>query len=113
MTLPFQNSPFSKSPSDHPQLELIRDHITIAMQDLFLISLRNLDDEFIVIFDSEKEIEEFCQGMIAYREQKEEYEICTEIVSIRPQIIEKWKSFESSPTGKNFEEIKAWLKSTT
>jgi hypothetical protein len=113
MTLPFQNSPFSKFPSDHPQIELIREHITIAMQDLFLISLRNLDDEFIIIFDSEKEIDDFCKGMIVYREGKEEYEICTEIIEAKPKIIEKWKSFDSGVSGKNFDEIKAWLKSTT
>jgi hypothetical protein len=113
MTLPFQNSPFQKFPNDHPQIDIIRHHITVAMQDLFLISMRNLDDEFIVIFDSEKEIDDFCQGMITYRESKEEYEVCTEIVQSKPKIIQKWRTFESGTSGKNFDEIKAWLKSTT
>jgi hypothetical protein len=83
------------------------------MQDLFLISLRNLDDEFIVIFDSEKEIDDFCQGMISYRESYEEYEVCTEIVQSKESIVKKWRTLESGTSGKNFEDIKAWLKSTT
>jgi hypothetical protein len=113
MIPPFQNSQFARSPGDHPQIDLIRHHITTAMQDLFLISLRNLDDEFIIIFDSEQEIDDFCQGMVVYRESLEEYEVCTEIMNKKPEIIEKWKNFSFDSSGKNFDDIKAWLKSTT
>lgn len=112
MSLPFQNSPFSRFPSDHPQIELIKSHLVRAMQDLFLISIRNLDDEFMVIFDSVEEIDEFCDGIIKYRESIEEYEVCNEILDIKPQLLEKWKYFNSKPLKKGFDDIKAWLKST-
>ena len=112
MSLPFLNSPFSRFPSDHPQIELIKSHLVRAMQDLFLISIRNLDDEFMLIFDSEEEIDEFCDGIIKYRESIEEYEVCNEILDTKPQLLEKWEKFNSKPLKKGFDDIKAWLKST-
>ena len=112
MSLPFQNSPFSKFPSDHPQIELIKSHLVRAMQDLFLISIRNLDEEFMLIFDSEQEIDEFCDGIIKYRESIEEYEVCNEILDTKPDLLKKWKEFNAKATKKGYDDIKAWLKST-
>lgn len=112
MNIPFHSSPLSKFPSDHRQIDLIRNHLTRAMQDLFLLSVRNLDNEFLLIFDSEKEIDELFSGMVKYREEIEEYEICEEIIKRKPDMIIKWKETLSGPDSKGYEEIRAWLKST-
>jgi len=112
MNLPFGQSPWQKFPGNHPQGDILKSHMEQSMQDLFLISIRNLDDEFIWIFDSTEEIEQLCEGMLYYREAKEEYEICNEILKIKPVFLEKWETFERSNKSQGDNQIKAWLKST-
>jgi hypothetical protein len=45
-------------------------------------------------------------------EAKEEYEICNEILKIKPVFLEKWENFERSNKSQDDNQIKAWLKST-
>lgn len=95
----------------HPQSKILRQHIDRAVQDLFLETLRRQDDDFLFIFSDENQIEKFCQGMIKYWEEKEEYETCAEILKLEKEIISRWKSIiKEDPEGEN--EIKQWFNSS-
>jgi len=109
----FQNESWESSENNlnHPQFEVLKQHIDRAVQDLFLNSLRSQSRDFLFIFDQEDQIEKFSQRMIKYWEKEENYETCSEIVSLKKEMVSEWRKIMSEdPNGR--EEIREWLKSS-
>lgn len=96
---------------NHPQFEVLKNHIDRAVQDLFLNSLRTQHEDFLYIFDSKDQIEKFVDKMIKYWEKEENYEICSEIIKLKKKMINKWKRAMSEES-KEGEELKEWLRSS-
>jgi hypothetical protein len=106
------DNPWRQNFSSHPQFEILESHVQRAVQDLFLTALREQTDDFICIFDSEDQIEEFCNKMISYWEVLEDYEKCSEIQKLSIKLKSSWSS--SSEYYKKEQEVvlKEWLKSS-
>jgi hypothetical protein len=82
----------------HPQSHIIRKHINRAIQDMFLISLRKQAKEFCFIFEREDEIDSFVDKMLVYWELQEEYEVCSEILSLSKSFKDKWENRDLTRT---------------
>lgn len=96
----------------HQQSSLLNSHVQRAVQDLFLSALRSQTDEFICVFDSDEQIDLFCNKMLKYWEEFENYEICKEILQLTDKLKNTWTS---SPTYYKKEQevlLKEWLKSS-
>jgi hypothetical protein len=114
MTSNSENSSFSdwrSSFEDHPQFNVLKNHIDRAVQDLFLVALRTQGEEFIHIFDSESKIQEFSNRMIKYWEREECYEICAEILVLSKELKSKWRKLPKKKADRE-KEIRDWLKSS-
>jgi len=96
---------------DHPQFSVLKTHIDRAVQDLFLVALRNQGEEFIYIFDNEQKIDDFASRMIKYWESEENYEICAEILVLTKELKEKWNAIPKNGKGQETV-IREWLKSS-
>ncbi len=109
-----ENYPFSdwrSSFEDHPQFNVLKNHIDRAVQDLFLVALRTQGEEFLHIFDSESKIEDFSRKMIKYWEAEESYETCAEILVLTKELKSKWRSLPKKKADRE-KEIRQWLKSS-
>ncbi len=96
--------------NSHPQFEILKNHVDRAVQDLFLNSLRIQNKDFLYIFDSKDQIENFAEKMIKYWEKEEKYEVCSEILKLKKKMIIKWKKSTEKEKNKG-EEIQEWLRS--
>jgi len=96
---------------NHPQFNVLKSHIDRAVQDLFIESLKEQNEEFLHIFSDEEKINEFINRMLRYWETQENYEICAEIVSLKKEVISKWKVLPKKKTTR-FNQFRSWLKST-
>lgn len=95
----------------HPQFNVLKTHIDRAVQDLFFESLTEQNEEFLHIFSDEKKIEEFVGRMLKYWEKEENYELCSQIMILKSQLISKWNSLpKKKPT--KYKQFRSWLKST-
>jgi hypothetical protein len=91
-----------------PQPDKLKNSIDRAIQDLFLSALRGQKDEFILIFGSIEQIKTFTDRMIKFWEGEEYYEVCSEIITLRKKMAERWE--ETSQEGKDGNsDIKKWL----
>lgn len=106
------NSPWKKSFSSHPQFTVLESHIQRAVQDLFLTALRTQTEDFICIFDCEEQIDEFCNKMIHYWEELEDYEICSEIQKLSVKLKSTWSGSPLFYQKQQQEVLKEWLKSS-
>ena len=79
----------------HPQFEIIKRHIERAVQDLFLDSLRNRNNDLVHIFSNEEQIDVFIKRVLKYWEDLEDYEVCKEVVELTKDFKEKWKNRDS------------------
>ena len=79
---------------NHPQYEILQKHITRAVNDLFLISIRNNSRSLLRFFSNEDQIESFFKKIISYWEDLEKYEICEEVLISSKRIKEDWKNFK-------------------
>ncbi len=97
---------------NHPQFTVLKTHIDRAVQDLFLDSLREQNEEFLHIFSSREKIDEFTDRMLRYWEEEENYEICVQILQLKSELVSKWNS---STKKKNpiYGKFRAWLKSSS
>jgi hypothetical protein len=86
---------------NHPQHEILQKHITRAVYDLFLISIRNKSKSLLRFFNSEDQIESFFAKIISYWESLEKYEICEEILSASKKIKRDWKKIKPGVTPEN------------
>lgn len=96
---------------NHPQAETLKWHIDRAIQDMFLESLRSQTEEFIYIFNSEDEIEKFAERIIKYREANEDYEACSEAISLKNELIKKWRETMEEDIKKE-NKLKEWLRNS-
>lgn len=96
---------------NHPQFDILKNHIDRAVQDLFLNSLRAQHKDFLFIFDNEDQIEKFTQKMIKYWEKEENYEVCSEILKLKKKMKTRWKKVMKEENSEG-EEIKEWLSSS-
>jgi len=96
---------------NHPQSEILKWHIDRAIQDMFLESLRSQLEEFVYIFNSEDEIEKFVDKIVVYREANEEYEVCSEAISLKNSLLEKWRKTMEEDSKKE-DKLKDWLRNS-
>lgn len=96
---------------NHPQFDILKNHIDRAVQDLFLNSLRAQHKDFLFIFDNEDQIEKFTHKMIKYWEKEENYEVCSEILKLKKKMKTRWKKVMKEENNEG-EEIKEWLSSS-
>lgn len=97
--------------SFHPQGNILKSHIERAVQDIFYSALKSQSEDLLYIFYSKDQIDELIKRMVKYWESEEEYEKCSEIMSLGDKFKEKWET----PEEKNPEitsRIKDWLKSS-
>jgi len=87
----FDLSGWGSSFEDHPQHAVLKKNIDRAVHNIFLQALREQQDEFLSIFESEDKIEDFVSRTLKYWEEEEKYEICAEIQKLKTQVIQKWK----------------------
>lgn len=106
------NNPWRDSFSSHPQFSVLESHVQRAVQDLFLTALRAQTEDFICIFNSEDQIDEFCLRMISFWEGLEKYEICSEIQKLCKQLKSTWSSSPAYYQNHQDEIMKEWLKSS-
>lgn len=90
------------------QPEILKKNIDRAIHDLFLNYFRNQSDEFIFIFNDSDEIESLSHKMITYWESQENYEICSEIVTLKEKLKEKLKTIPPC-VNKAEDEINTWF----
>ena len=57
--------------ANHPQFEIIQNHIKRAVYDLFLISFRNEPENLVFVFSTEDQIDFFIERMLNYWGSKE------------------------------------------
>ena len=81
----------------HPQYSILKRHIERSVQDLFLISLRNQNDDIFYVFETVEQIDAFLGRMLKYWEKYEKYETCQEIVKLGNELKDKWINRESNP----------------
>jgi hypothetical protein len=91
----------------HPQFALIKRHIERAVQDLFLDSLRNNNDQLVYLFTEENQIDGFIERILKYWESLEDYETCKEVVSLSGEFKNKWKNKEDLPPSPGFIRLKS------
>jgi len=96
---------------NHPQFEILKKHIDMCVQDIFLNSLRAKNRDFLFIFDSQDQIDKFVQKMIRYWEGQEDYETCAEIMKLKKKLISKWKRVMAKENLEG-DEVKEWLNSS-
>jgi hypothetical protein len=106
------NTPWRDSFSSHPQFSILESHVQRAVQDLFLVALRSQTDDFICVFDSTEQIDEFCLKMISYWEKIEKYEICSEIQKLCTQLKLTWSGSPKYYQREQEEIMKEWIKSS-
>ena len=107
----FSFSDWGSSFEGHPQFSILKTHIERAVQDLFLNALRSQSPDFLQIFESESKIDDFCYRMILYWEREENYEVCGEILKLKKQLKDAWKTIPAYERGKELV-IREWLKSS-
>jgi hypothetical protein len=88
--------------------EILKKNIDRAIHDLLLNSFRNQSDEFIFIFNDSDEIESLSHKMITYWEAQENYEICSEVVTLKEKLKGKLKNIPSC-ANKAEDEINTWF----
>lgn len=90
--------PLNETPrGKHPQFPILKMHIDRAVQDLFLDALRMQPIELRYIFTEESQIDSFCQRMIKYWEESENYEICSEIQELCKKFKQSWEEDQCDP----------------
>jgi|688.fasta_scaffold878126_2 hypothetical protein len=97
---------------NHHQFNVLKDHIDRAVQDIFLDSLREQNEEFLHIFSSTEKIDEFIDRMLRYWEGEENYEICGQILQLKSDLVSKWNSLKKKKTP-NYSKFRSWLKSSS
>lgn len=104
-------SDWRSSFEEHPQSSILKNQIERSVHDLFLEALRSQSQEFICLFSTEKQIDDFCNRMCRYWELAENYEICSEIVQLRESLKTKMLSIPQGERGQEMV-IREWLKSS-
>jgi hypothetical protein len=104
-------SDWRSSFEDHPQSSILKHQIERSVHDLFLEALRSQSHEFICLFSTESQIDDFCNRMCRYWESGENYEICSEIVQLRESLKAKMSSISPEERGQEMV-IREWLKSS-